>query len=93
MKKIVINQCFGGFRLSVEGLKMYNDISGKNITYSMVIQRDDPFLVTVVESLKERANGKYTKLNIVEIPDNVDWTIEEYDGAEWIAEKHRTWGK
>ncbi len=25
------------------------------------------------------------------IPDDVKWQIEEYDGLEWIAEKHRTW--
>lgn len=22
---------------------------------------------------------------------NVEWTIEEYDGNEWVSEKHRTW--
>ena len=31
-------------------------------------------------------------LKIIEIPDDVDWIIEEYDGNEWVAEKHRTWG-
>jgi hypothetical protein len=92
MKKIVINKCYGGFGLSVEALQMYNDLSGKNLTWSKNISRDDPFLITVVESLKERANGKWSKLDIVKIPDDVDWTIEEYDGGEWIAEKHRTWG-
>jgi hypothetical protein len=30
-------------------------------------------------------------LEIVEIPDDVEYTIEEYDGLEHIAEKHRTW--
>lgn len=29
---------------------------------------------------------------VVEIPSDVDWTIEEYDGSETIVEKHRTWG-
>jgi hypothetical protein len=27
----------------------------------------------------------------VEIPDNVEWEIMEYDGTEYIAEKHRKW--
>ena len=27
----------------------------------------------------------------VEIPDDVEWQIEEYDGTEHISEKHRTW--
>lgn len=30
-------------------------------------------------------------LKVVSIPADVEWQIEEYDGAEWIAEKHRTW--
>jgi hypothetical protein len=30
-------------------------------------------------------------LAIVEIPDDVQWIIEENDGMEWVAEKHRTW--
>jgi hypothetical protein len=27
----------------------------------------------------------------VDIPDDVKWEIEEYDGNEWVAEVHRTW--
>ncbi len=30
-------------------------------------------------------------MQIVEIPDDVDWEVMEYDGMEHIAEKHRTW--
>jgi hypothetical protein len=55
------------------------------------MKRDDPTLIMVVERLKEKANGDYAKLKVVEIPDGVDWTIEEYDGNEHIAESHRTW--
>jgi len=56
------------------------------------IPRDDPDLIRVVEELGEEANGKYAELKIVEIPDDVEWVIQEYDGYEWVAEKHRTWG-
>lgn len=55
-------------------------------------KRDDPDLVAVVEELGSTANGAYAELKVVEIPDDVDWCIEEYDGREWVAEKHRTWG-
>ena len=55
------------------------------------IARDDPVLVQVVKELGERANGKYSDLRVVEIPGDVNWVIEEYDGAEWVAEVHRTW--
>ena len=55
------------------------------------IPRDDKELVAIVEALKERANGDYASLKVVEIPEGVDWYIEEYDGSEWVAERHRTW--
>ena len=56
------------------------------------IDRTHPLLIQVVEELGEEANGPCSKLKIIEIPDDVEWEIEEYDGIEWIAEKHRTWG-
>ena len=40
----------------------------------------------------EKANGTFAKLQLVEIPDGVGWQVEEYDGMEWVSEKHRTWG-
>ena len=68
-------------------------INNKDYTYSEdIITRDDPILIKVVEQLKEQASGECSKLKIVEIPDYVDYIIEEYDGYEHIAEKHRTWG-
>lgn len=56
-----------------------------------VIPRNDPILVQVVEELGDKANSSCSELKIIEIPDDVEWQIEEYDGMEWIAEKHRTW--
>lgn len=55
------------------------------------IPRNDPDLVSVVEDLGESANGFAASLKIVEIPEDVDWYVEENDGREWVAEKHRTW--
>jgi hypothetical protein len=55
------------------------------------IKRNDPNLIKVVEELGEKADGDCSELAIVEIPDDVDWYIEEYDGNEHVAEKHRTW--
>ena len=55
------------------------------------IPRDSVELVQAVEELKEESNGGFSKLKVVEVPDDVDWTIEEYDGLEWVAEVHRTW--
>lgn len=53
--------------------------------------RTDPLLVQVVEELGDEANGDCAKLRIVEVPDGIEWEIDEYDGVEHIAEKHRTW--
>lgn len=54
--------------------------------------RTNELVVKVVEELGEKANGKYAELKVIEIPDDVQYQIEEYDGLEWIAEIHRTWG-
>jgi len=53
--------------------------------------RSDPRVVKVVEELGGEASSSLAKLEVVEIPDDVEWEIEEYDGIEWIAEAHRTW--
>ena len=53
--------------------------------------RTDPTMIQVVEELGAKANGHFAELKIVEIPDGVDYTIEDYDGLEHVAEVHRTW--
>jgi len=61
-------------------------------SYLSSISRDDPFLISVLETLGEEAcSGASASLKIVQIPFDVDWQIEEYDGFEHVAEKHRTW--
>jgi hypothetical protein len=55
------------------------------------IGREDPALVQVVQELGEKANGPYSALKIVTIPDDVEYYIDEYDGMESIHENHRTW--
>ena len=101
--KVVINACHGGFGLSKEGQELYAKLKsielGKyNDTYVYYenlsvhdIPRDDPALIEVVEQLGGEAGNRYSELKIVDIPDDVEWTIEEYDGLEWVAEAHRTW--
>jgi hypothetical protein len=45
----------------------------------------------MVEEQGSAMNGGYSDLKVVEIPDDVEWYIEEYDGMEHVAESHRTW--
>lgn len=60
--------------------------------YDRSIKRNDPDLVAVVENLGgAKSSGFCAYLKVVDIPDEVEWQIEEYDGLEWVAEKHRTW--
>lgn len=106
--QIVINKCYGGFRLSARALQMYADRKG--LKYKEVydgvgvltdesgtyrsgydISRDDPDLISIVYELGSAANSDCADLKIIEIPDGVEWQIEDYDGMEWVAEKHNIW--
>lgn len=55
------------------------------------IERNDPKLIQVVEELGEAASGSLSKLRIVEIPNGVDWEIDNYDGMESVKEVHQSW--
>ena len=89
--KVVINRCFGGFGLSDEALARYNELAGTNLEHYYGIERNDPLLVQVVEELGAKANGFCADLKIVDIPDDVEWYVHEYDGLESVYEKHRIW--
>ena len=53
--------------------------------------RTNPLLVKVVEELGKKASGPCANLEVVDIPDGIEYEIDEYDGIETIREKHRTW--
>lgn len=143
MKKIVINSCYGGFGLSLLGMKRLAELRGEEVyfykktiykskdgfkaKYSIVKdidseslyvyavnkylgetfnefpdddnlffddcedERDDANLIKVVEELGEKANGTYASLKIVEIPDDVEWEIQEYNGSEWVEGGDKIW--
>lgn len=55
------------------------------------IERNDPALIQVIEEMGDKVNSVYSSLKVVEIPDDVEWEIAEYDGMEHIQEKHRQW--
>lgn len=90
--KVVINTCYGGFRLSDRAKQLYSERKGiTEQLYDWDIERDDPILIQVIEEMGDAAGGSFSQLKIVEIPDGIQWGIEEYDGSEWVAETHRTW--
>ncbi|MBS6168851.1 MAG: hypothetical protein KIC65_09595 [Firmicutes bacterium] len=52
---------------------------------------DTDLINLIVEKGSEFVSSPLSSLEIVEIPDDIEWEIEEYDGMEWISEKHRSW--
>lgn len=105
MVKVVINICFGGFGISrecvelmakdghaeaikeLEAEKFYGYVSDNSDK-----DRTDPILVKAVEALgSKKASGRSAQLSVVEIPDCINWYIEEYDGRETVRESHRSW--
>ena len=55
------------------------------------LDRTNPDLIKVVEDMGEEASGDHAELEIIEIPDGVEYEIDEYDGIESIHEVHRSW--
>lgn len=76
---------------SLEERIEYNKFMASISLDSRPNQRDNPFLIQAIEELGDKANGPHAKIKIVEIPDDVEYEIDEYDGIEHIAEVHRRW--
>jgi len=55
-------------------------------------ENDDPVFVEMVRTIGDEGGSKGSDLYIIEVPRGVEWQICAYDGSEWVAEKHRTWG-
>ena len=88
--KVVINGCYGGFSLSDEALAYLGIPGGSRYAYDD--DRANPKLVECVEKLGEAAShGLGSSLYVVEVPDDVKWTITDYDGIEHVEEVHRVW--
>jgi len=68
------------------------DEDKNNLFLPTKIDRTDPALIQVVEEMGREVNSDGASLKIVEIPDDVDWQIENYNyETEWVAEKRRIW--
>ena len=93
--KIVINNSMGGYGLSEKAFE-YLGITDEEEKYNYSFRREkeyrtDPRIIDCIEKLGKKANGEYADLKIVEIPDDVDFYIDDYYGKEYIHEKHRSW--
>lgn len=56
------------------------------------IDRSDKKLIETIEELGEDvSSGSLSRLKIVEIPNDIQWELDDYDGIETIHEIHRSW--
>ena len=99
--KVVINKCYGGFNLSLSAMERLAELGceeAQEIIQSKPFygclyktERNDSRLIQAVEELGKHANGNFARLEVIDIPDDILWEINEYDGMETIHEKHRSW--
>lgn len=101
--KIVINKCYGGFSLTkavFDELGFEWDGYGRTDNEDFGIESDnylayrsDPRLIAAIEKVGEsESSGGLADLSIVDIPDGIEWEIDDYDGIETIHEQHEIWG-
>ena len=83
--KIAISKSYGGFHLTQEQREALIKLHPGLPDIDTFVGRDDPSLILAIEQCPGGA------VTVVEIPDDVKWQIDDYDGYEWVAEQHRTW--
>ena len=86
---VVINACYGGFRLSPQGMQRYAELSGNPVPtckYYTDYVRHDPILVKVVQELGADSHSKYSELYVDTVPFHLllYYSLDEYDGVENI---------
>ena len=65
--------------------KYYTNLSDKE-------NRTNPLLIQAIEEVGEKeSSGRFGEIRIIEIPDNIEYEIDDYDGIESIHECHRSW--
>jgi hypothetical protein len=93
--KVVINKAIGGYDLSNQCIDLMIERGYDVQHYGDVCKNDrsNEILISILEEKgSEWCSGIFSKLCIVEIPDDVDWYVGECeDGVEYVAERHRIW--
>ena len=97
--KIVINKHFGGFGLTKavydelgiewDGYGLQNEQLGIN-SNNYYAYRADKRLIEAIEEIGIEASGDIAALEIVEIPDDIEWEIDDHNGIETVREIHRS---
>lgn len=74
-----------------DNIEINNEDYEKYCLYLRDEHREDPILIEVIEELGEKTNGRFGNLKIVEIPDDLDYVIDEYDGIETLHQRVQEW--
>ena len=53
--------------------------------------RTDKTWIEVVEELGDKVNTWASDIRVIEIPDGIEYEIDDYDGIETVYEKRRCW--
>ena len=87
MKKVVLNNCFGGFSLSRKAYEFLGlPWDGYGFTSIYRYDRENQKLVECVETLGGEASGQFAELVVEEFDDyNYVYEIHEYDGRESLV--------
>lgn len=85
--KVVYNARHGGFGLSKEGLDAYNQLSSEHVIDDELIERDDPILIHLVETMPHTIHDKNSRLKIKEFPMKYKSFLSwyDYDGKETVS--------
>ena len=82
-----------GFMTDKMGYNVFKD----GLLYSLknrsdIEVRTDSDLINIIERIGEKeASASLAELKVVEIPDGIEFEIDDYDGVETIHEVHRSW--
>lgn len=87
--KVLYNACYGGFNFSKQFVEEFNarhPDRPKKLETWYEGERTDPGIIALFEEKGSVwSSGAYAKLDVEEIPDDVEFHIREYDGMEGVA--------
>ncbi len=87
--KVVINTDCGGFELSDYAKELLLS-KGYDLNWDLYENRAHPALIECIEEIGEKAAGMYSKLTIVDIPDN-SYFIDCCNGFESVSYPSQSW--
>jgi len=83
--KVLISTCHGGFGFSDKFVEHIKELRGEHELNDWDLERDDQELIE--EAIKfglKKAEGMFASFSIEEVPDGLNYYIDDYDGKESI---------